>query len=142
MFSFGVACHMVMDGYGNVLIMLFMTKVVCTQLGLPTAVSKGVSIVIAICDWASPPVCTSCVFLSQEDGVSISCLISIMGKGYFTVSFFMYMCGGLSMVAGILLSLVPCVSSTVLDILFVISGQLMPRYRSVRISFSRVTCSL
>ena len=81
---------------------------------------EGVSVVVVRCDRVSPPVCTYWVFLSQEEGVYVSCLISVMGKSFFVSFSYLCMCGGLSMLVSLLLSFVPCVSSTVFVIFFVV----------------------
>ena len=62
---------------------MFITEVVCIQCGLSTSVNKGVSAVALMCTLTCQPACTSWVFLYQEGGVSVSCLISMLGNGYF-----------------------------------------------------------
>ena len=69
-----------------------------------------------MCEWVSSPVCTSWVFLSQEEGVSVSLSDLNDGEGFFDGLIFLCMCGDLSMVAGLLLCFVPCVSSAVLGV--------------------------
>ena len=72
---------------------------------------------------------------------SCLCFLSDLndGEGFFDGLIFLCMCGCPSMVAGLLLRFVPCVSSAVLVILLVMSGQLMSLFSSVRIS---MVCNL
>ena len=63
---------------------VFVTWVVCTHLGLLTSVSRGHSVVSLLVE-ASSPFCPS-VILSNEEGVVLSCSVSMMGMSFFTFS--------------------------------------------------------
>ena len=103
---------------------VFVTWVVCTHLGLLTSVSRAHSVVSLLVEGSSP-FCPS-VILPHEEGVVLSCSVSLMGMSFFYFFGLFSMCGGLSMVVGLLLCFVLCVDCrTVFVILLVTSGQLM-----------------
>ena len=91
MHSSGVVFHMVWDGEENVCMGAAYDGGDLYTSHLSTSVSKGVSIVDVMCDWASTPVCTAWCF----------CLLSDLNdrKGFFVGFSFLCMCGGLSMVS-------------------------------------------
>ena len=113
------------------------TSVVCTHLGLLTSVRRGDSVVSLLVE-AGPHFCLYWVFLShEEEGVVLSCSVSVMGMSFFDVFGLFFMCGGLSMVVGLFLCFVLCVACrTVFIILLVMPGQLMFCSSSLRTWFS------
>ena len=92
---------------------------------------------------AAPPFCPSWGFLSQVEGVLLSCSVAVMGMSFFDIFSLFSMFGGLSMVVGLLLCFVLCVAyRTVFVILLVMSGQLMFCSSSLCTWFSSVASSL